>query len=106
MIRRSTLKPVEEPDKNAITIRKYRCSSCGVTIPQLKHRPFVCSYCAGRPGWGKDGLFEAMIVDEIRMLEAAYGKPFSVSNRNAWWAYLSNRSSWNTDRYDLRRPNV
>jgi hypothetical protein len=104
MIRRSTLKPVvETAPPQEPTRKKFRCGSCGVTIPELRHRPFICSYCAGRPGWGRDGYFEAMIVDEIRMMEAKYGRPFSTGNRTAWFAYLSKRSSWETEPFERRR---
>jgi len=69
VIRRTTLKPEQPVAADQVTTR-YRCGSCGATIPKLATRPFVCSYCADDVRHGTDGYLVDILKEWIAEREA------------------------------------
>lgn len=96
-VTRSALK-VEDAAPAAVKPQAFRCGSCGVRIPKLEKRPFICSYCAGDPNYGTDGLFAEMIADALEQFKAwlrrVHGKRLLPSGEAKMRARLSDRRNW------------
>lgn len=88
--------PVAKPDK-------YRCATCGVSIPKLLQRPFICSVCADDPCHGTDGLLVDILKEMNADAEALLAKQSTLPHWQRMHAWLQDNLRQNIE---IRRGHI